>query len=328
MCVSNLTYSIALSGLIVRLYIRFCRVCHASGNCFSHHYARTRPATTLLPSSTTTLHLFNLKNIFKRNRPSPDEGIIEEDRQDLERRPDEWGKGLPTMEDLWKEAWPTDACNDYMKRKDDFSRGSGPPHIDHTWRNYGRDSDNTTYAIFYRDTAGWDPHSQSVAMMLEEKQMPYKVKKVNLLAYGEKQEWFLGSISPTGLMPVSHIRVLGSLPPPIFSDPIHPTHTHIQVLEVDGNMIRESVDICKYINWSPECGNGVKMYPEKTDAMHEIAEGLLILERDLFKEFFIYIFEGPENRGREDFLNVLDRVSTTTALYAGVHYLTSWSVHV
>ena len=80
------------------------------------------------------------------------------------------------------------------------------------------------------------------------------------------------------------------------------------MLEVEGaEMIRESVNICKYIDANAE--NGVRMYPEKSDAMHEIAEGLLLLERDLFKEFFIYVFEGPENRGKEDFLNVLDRVS-------------------
>ena len=38
-------------------------------------------------------------------------------------------------------------------------------------------------------------------MFLEEKQLPYKVKKVPLLAYGEKPEWFL-NIAPTGLLPV------------------------------------------------------------------------------------------------------------------------------
>lgn len=39
------------------------------------------------------------------------------------------------------------------------------------------------------------------------------------------------------------------------------------------------------------------------------AESLLVLERELFREWFIWLFEGPEeDTGREAFLDTLDKV--------------------
>jgi glutathione S-transferase len=57
------------------------------------------------------------------------------------------------------------------------------------------------------------------------------------------------------------------------------------------------------------------MYPDKGDALHPVAERLLGLERDLFKDFFIYVFEGPEPRGREEFLATLQQVEAALGAY-------------
>eukprot|EP00951_Prasinocladus_malaysianus_P050605 scaffold682154_cov99-Prasinocladus_malaysianus.AAC.1 len=37
----------------------------------------------------------------------------------------------------------------------------------------------------YRDTAAWCPYCQKVWMMFEEKQIPYRIVKINMRSYGD-----------------------------------------------------------------------------------------------------------------------------------------------
>jgi hypothetical protein len=55
------------------------------------------------------------------------------------------------------------------------------------------------------------------------------------------------------------------------------------------------------------------------------AESLLLLERDLFREWFIWVFESPEEKGREQFLDVLDKVRS---LYIDDDSIISGNVYV
>lgn len=92
----------------------------------------------------------------------------------------------------------------------------------------------------------------------------------------------------------------------------------LPVLEVDGRIIRESVDICQFANYFansryPQLAR--LMYPDKEDPLHPVAERLLGLERDLFRDFFIYVFEGPEPRGQEAFLSTLGQVEAALGAY-------------
>lgn len=32
-----------------------------------------------------------------------------------------WGSGVPSMDDLWREAWPVQACQDMMKMREDMN---------------------------------------------------------------------------------------------------------------------------------------------------------------------------------------------------------------
>lgn len=196
---------------------------------------------------------------------------------------------LPSMEDLWAEAWPASACSDAMERREALSEGSGPPDCKALVRKFQVNA--TIQTVFYKDAASWCPYCASVWMMLEEKQMAYTMKRINLLSYGEKPEWII-DISGTGLMPV---------------------------LEVGGRMLRESVDICKFIDWwrgnnvSPAGQNTRRLWPNKGDALYAEAEALLGLERDLYREWFIYLFEGPEPRGQEEFWAIMLQVEAALA---------------
>lgn len=176
--------------------------------------------------------------------------------------------------------------------------GVGPPHPESIVRRFG--SNDSILTVLYCDSALWCPYSASVLMTLEELRLPYKVKRVNLLAYGEKPDWWY-RVSSTGLLPV---------------------------LEVDGRIIRESRDICLFANYF--AGSRVPkqarpMYPEKDDALHPVAERLLELERDLYRDFFVYVFEGPEAKGKEQFLGTLKEVEAALGAYpdAGPWFLPS-----
>ncbi|GBF80734.1 glutathione S-transferase family protein [Aphanothece sacrum] len=52
----------------------------------------------------------------------------------------------------------------------------------------------------YRDNHAWCPYCQKVWLWLEEKQIPYRIKKVTMFCYGQKESWYK-SIVPSGMLP-------------------------------------------------------------------------------------------------------------------------------
>ncbi|NEP33497.1 MULTISPECIES: glutathione S-transferase family protein [unclassified Moorena] len=67
----------------------------------------------------------------------------------------------------------------------------------------------------YRDNHAWCPYCQKTWLWLEEKQIPYRIKKVTMFCYGKKESWYKQKV-PSGMLPA---------------------------LELDGNLITESDDI-------------------------------------------------------------------------------------
>ncbi len=67
----------------------------------------------------------------------------------------------------------------------------------------------------YRDNHAWCPYCQKVWLWLEEKQIPYRVAKVTMFCYGEKEAWYKRKV-PSGMLPA---------------------------IELDGRIITESDDI-------------------------------------------------------------------------------------
>lgn len=52
----------------------------------------------------------------------------------------------------------------------------------------------------YRDHHAWCPYCQKVWLWLEERRVPYRVRKVTMVCYGEKEAWFRRLV-PSGMLP-------------------------------------------------------------------------------------------------------------------------------
>jgi glutathione S-transferase len=52
----------------------------------------------------------------------------------------------------------------------------------------------------YRDNHAWCPYCQKIWLWLEEKQIPYRIEKVTMFCYGEKEMWYR-RILPSGMLP-------------------------------------------------------------------------------------------------------------------------------
>jgi glutathione S-transferase len=81
-------------------------------------------------------------------------------------------------------------------------------------RLFGR-SASAVRVTLYRDNHAWCPYCQKIWLWLEEKQIPYRIEKVTMFCYGEKESWYKRKV-PSGMLPA---------------------------LELDGRMITESDDI-------------------------------------------------------------------------------------
>jgi glutathione S-transferase len=57
----------------------------------------------------------------------------------------------------------------------------------------------------YRDCHAWCPYCQKVWIFLEENKIPYRVEKVHMNFYGEKQAWFKAKV-PSGKVPAIEIH--------------------------------------------------------------------------------------------------------------------------
>merc|ERR1719433_282262 len=56
------------------------------------------------------------------------------------------------------------------------------------------------HTTFIKDHHAWCPYCQKVWLWLEERRVPYRVKKVTMFCYGEKEAWYK-KICPAGMLP-------------------------------------------------------------------------------------------------------------------------------
>ena len=80
----------------------------------------------------------------------------------------------------------------------------GPTNSQSTLRLFGRPEDLVRITL-YRDHHAWCPYCQKVWLWLEFKQIPYKVKKVTMRCYGQKEDWYLQKV-PSGMLPALEIN--------------------------------------------------------------------------------------------------------------------------
>lgn len=77
---------------------------------------------------------------------------------------------------------------------------NGPANPSSRLRLFGH-SENDVRVIFYRDHHAWCPYCQKIWIWLEAKRIPYRVNKVTMFCYGNKEAWYTTKVSPKGMLP-------------------------------------------------------------------------------------------------------------------------------
>jgi glutathione S-transferase len=106
----------------------------------------------------------------------------------------------------WKEL---EALTDF-----EVDRVNGPTNAQACLRLFGKTEPDVRVTL-YRDNHAWCPYCQKIWLWLEEKQIPYRIDKVTMFCYGEKESWYKRKV-PSGMLPA---------------------------IELDGRIITESDDI-------------------------------------------------------------------------------------
>jgi len=78
-------------------------------------------------------------------------------------------------------------------------RINGPASAQATLRLFGQ-PESSVRVTLYRDHHAWCPYCQKVWLWLEEKGIPYRVRKVTMVCYGQKESWYR-QLVPNGMLP-------------------------------------------------------------------------------------------------------------------------------
>ena len=78
-------------------------------------------------------------------------------------------------------------------------RVNGPTNAQATLRLFGQ-SECAVRVTLYRDHHAWCPYCQKIWLWLEEKRIPYRIRKVTMFCYGEKERWYKQHV-PSGMLP-------------------------------------------------------------------------------------------------------------------------------
>lgn len=170
---------------------------------------------------------------------------------------------------------------------------NSPTNAQARLRLFGRPESEVRVTL-YRDHHAWCPYCQKVWLWLEEKQIPYRIEKVTMFCYGEKESWYKKKV-PSGMLPA---------------------------LEIDGRMITESDDILialeqvfQPLGWSMQ---DPQVIP------------LRRLERLLFRAWCSWLCypqqsQQQEQRNRGQFIEVVAKVEEALASTPGPYFLQDFS---
>ncbi len=154
----------------------------------------------------------------------------------------------------------------------EVDRINGPTNAYSTLRLFNKHKSELQVTL-YRDHHAWCPYCQKIWLWLEFKKIPYRIKKVTMRCYGDKESWYLSKV-PSGLLPA---------------------------LEVNDKVITESDQILFVLE---------KLYgPLGRSLEHPQITKLRKLERELFRawcEWLCYrsVSETQEQRKKERFQNI------------------------
>jgi len=155
-------------------------------------------------------------------------------------------------------------------------------------------SEDRIRVIFYRDNHAWCPYCQKVWLWLEEKQIPYRIEKVTMFCYGEKERWYK-QIVPSGMLPA---------------------------IKLDGRLITESDEILIALERA--------FSPLRVSLLDPIALPLRQLERLLFRawcSWLCYPSRSPrqDQHDRAQFVEVVTAVETALSQTPGAYFLDDFS---
>jgi glutathione S-transferase len=182
-----------------------------------------------------------------------------------------------------------------LEKMADFSVDSinGPTNAQARLRLFGQ-PESAVRVTLYRDNHAWCPYCQKVWLWLEEKQVPYRIEKVTMFCYGEKETWYKRKV-PSGMLPA---------------------------LELDGRMITESDDILLAL----EAAFGPLVWSMKDPAVVPLRQ----LERLLFRAWCLWLCQpvrsqAADQRAGEQFVGVVQRVEQALASTPGPFFLPEFS---
>jgi len=156
-------------------------------------------------------------------------------------------------------------------------------------RLFGR-SESEVRVTLYRDNHAWCPYCQKIWLWLEEKQIPYRVEKVTMFCYGEKESWYKRKV-PSGMLPA---------------------------IELDSRIITESDDILIALEQVYE--------PLGLSMKHPTVLPLRQLERRLFREWCMWLCNPSssaqqEQERRSRFTNMAAKVEAALAATPSPYFL-------
>ncbi len=170
---------------------------------------------------------------------------------------------------------------------------NGPTNAQADIRLFGQ-SESAVRVTLYRDNHAWCPYCQKVWLWLEEKQIPYRVKKVTMFCYGDKETWYK-RIVPSGMLPA---------------------------LDLDGTLITESDDILGALEQA--------FGPLVWGLQHPTVLPLRRLERQLFRAWCNWLcyppmLPGSDKRNRLAFMDEVRQVEAAIADTPGPYFLAEFS---
>jgi glutathione S-transferase len=139
----------------------------------------------------------------------------------------------------------------------------GPASARSRLRLFGQDPAAVRVTL-YRDHHAWCPYCQKVWLWLEERRIPYRVRKVAMVCFGEKEAWYRQMV-PTGYLPA---------------------------LELDGRLITESDQILAELE---QCFG-----PLGPSLQEPEVRSLRGLERELFRAWCFWLCQRPRNGAEEN----------------------------
>ena len=170
---------------------------------------------------------------------------------------------------------------------------NGPTNAQSKLRLFGHDESDIRVTLF-RDNHAWCPYCQKIWLWLEEKRIPYRIEKVTMFCYGEKEAWYKRKV-PSGMLPA---------------------------IELDGKIITESDDILIVLE---------QVYGPLQFAMEDSRViPMRRLERLLFRAWCNWLCY-PHRSGREEtfarekFQEIMGYVEEALAATPGPYFLEEFS---